>query len=177
MIITLLILAVVVVLFLLAAALQPADFRIERSVTISAPPAAVFPYVNDLHLWQEFSPWAKLDPHVQNTYTGPAAGVGASLSWLGNAKIGQGSMTIIESRPAELVRMQLEFLKPFAASNLAEFLLRSADGQTTISWSMTGRRNFPMKAFSLVMNMDKLVGGDFERGLATLKTLAEAARK
>ena len=170
-------LALLLLILLVVAALRPADFRIVRSIGINAPAGAVFPYVNDLHLWQEFSPWAKLDPQVQNTYAGPAAGVGASLSWNGNAKVGQGSMTIIESRPAELVRMNLVFLRPFPANNQAEFALTPAGNQTTITWSMTGRYNFMSRVFGLFMNMDKLVGGDFAKGLATLKTLAEAAAR
>jgi hypothetical protein len=169
-------LAVVLIIFLIAAALQPADFTIVRRATISAPAAVVFPYVNDLHLWQEFSPWVKLDPQAKNTYEGPPAGVGASFSWAGNAKIGAGRMTITESKPVEVVRMRLEFLKPFVATSAVEFALQPAGNQTTITWSMAGRRNFVMKAFSLVMNMDKMVGGDFEKGLATLKTLAEAGK-
>ena len=170
-------LALLLVVFLAVAALRPADFRIVRSIAINAPAGAVFPYLNDLRLWQEFSPWAKLDPQVQNTYTGPAAGVGASLSWSGNAKIGQGSMTIIESVPGELVRMNLVFIRPFPANNLAEFTLQSAGDQTSITWSMTGRYNFIARAVGLFMNMEKLVGGDFARGLATLKTLAEASKR
>jgi hypothetical protein len=170
-------LAVVLIIFLIAAALQPTDFTIVRRTTISAPATVVFPYVNDLHLWQQFSPWVKLDPHAKNTYEGPPAGVGASFSWAGNSKIGAGRMTITESKPVEVVRMRLEFLKPFVATNAVEFALQPSGNQTTITWSMAGRRNFVMKAFGLLLNMDTMVGGDFEKGLATLKALCETADK
>ena len=170
-------LAVIVIVFVIVAALQPAKFRIERSATISAQPSVIFAQVNDLHRWQEFSPWAKLDPDMKLTYAGPTAGTGAAYSWAGNAKVGEGSMTITESRPDELVRFQLEFLKPFKASNVAEFTFKPEGNQTLVTWSMTGEKNFMFKAVGLFMNMDKMVGGDFEKGLASLKALAETAAK
>jgi len=173
----LIVLAIILVVFAIVAALQPARFRIVRSTAISAPPAVVFGWVNDLHAWQEVSPWAKLDPAVKNTFAGPPAGLGAVFSWSGNAKVGEGRMTITESRPNELVRFRLEFLKPFKATNTAEFAFQTEGGQTVVSWSMSGERNFIFKAVGLFMNMDKMVGGDFEKGLASLKALAEAKAK
>ena len=168
-------LATVIVIFLLVAALQPAAFRIVRSALISAPPAVVFARVDNLHTWQEFSPWAKLDPAVQNTYEGPDAGLGASFAWNGNAKVGQGRMTITASQPHERIEIRLDFQRPFKNTNIAEFLFQSEGGQTKVIWSMSGEKNLIMKAFGLVMNMDKLIGGEFEQGLASLKALAEAA--
>lgn len=167
-------LVVAVVVIGVVVALQPADFRVERSITISAPAAVVFARVNDLHRWQEFSPWAKLDPAATNTFEGPPAGVGAVFAWAGNDDIGEGRMTISESRPDELVRMRLDFLRPFAATNTTDFSFKPQGEQTLVTWSMTGKNNFMAKAAGLVMNMDKLVGGDFEKGLTDLKSLSEA---
>ena len=163
-----------VVVICVVVALQPADFRVERSITISAPAAVVFARVNDLHRWQEFSPWAKLDPAAKNTFEGPAAGVGAVFAWAGNDDIGAGRMTISESRPDELVRMTIDFLKPFAATNTTDFTFKPQGGQTLVTWSITGKNSFMAKAVSLLINMDKTVGGDFEKGLADLKSLSEA---
>jgi hypothetical protein len=158
-------------------AMQPAGFRIERTTIIAAPPAEVFGQINDLHRFQDWSPWAKLDPGCKVTFDGPQEGIGSSFHWSGNNKVGEGTMTIIESRPSELVKATLEFLRPFKATNMAEFAFQPVDNGTKMTWSMTGNRNFVMKGFSLFMNMDKLVGGDFEKGLATLKTLCESTPK
>jgi uncharacterized protein YndB with AHSA1/START domain len=167
--------AVIVVVFVIVVALQPAEFHVTRTAIISAPAATVFAQVNDLHLWEAWSPWAKLDPEAKTTYAGPATGVGAGFHWAGNHKIGEGTMTITESRPGELVRFKLEFLKPFQGTNTAEFTFKSGDGRTTVTWSMSGKNNFMGKAMGLVMNCDKMVGGQFEKGLADLRSVAEAA--
>jgi uncharacterized protein YndB with AHSA1/START domain len=165
--------AVVFVIVLVLAAFQPADFRIVRSTVINAPAAAVFPRVNDLHRFQEWSPWAKLDPGMKSTFAGPPAGSGAVSAWDGNKKVGAGRMTITESQAPELIRMRLEFLRPFKATNLVEFVFRDADNGAAVEWAMTGRNNFGSRIFCLFMNMDRLVGRDFEKGLAQLKALCE----
>ena len=170
-------LAAIVVVFLVIVALQPADFRIARSATISAPPAMVFANVNDFHKWQAWSPWAKLDPAMKQSYEGAPSGSGAISRWSGNDQVGAGSMTILDSRPDENIKIKLEFLKPFQATNTAEFTFKPEGNQTVVSWSMTGQNNFMAKAFGLFMNMDKIVGGDFEKGLAQLKSLAETTPK
>jgi uncharacterized protein YndB with AHSA1/START domain len=157
--------------------LQPSDFRISRSTTIAAPAATVFEQVNDFHKWDGWSPWAKLDPNMKQSHEGAPTGVGASYWWSGNDQVGEGRMTLTESRPSEMIRIKLEFLKPFAATNTAEFSFKPDGNQTTVTWSMFGSNNFMAKAFGLVMNMDKLVGADFEKGLAQLKTVAETAGK
>lgn len=167
-------LVVIVVGLGVLVSLQPADFRIERSIAIAAPVAVVFGRVNDLHRWQEFSPWAKLDPTATNTFEGPSAGVGASFAWSGDDKIGQGRMTITESRPDELIQMRLEFLRPIVATNTTEFAFQPQGEATLVTWSMTGRNDFMGKAAGLMMNMDEMVGADFEKGLADLKSLSEA---
>jgi hypothetical protein len=169
----LIVVAVVVVLFIVVVALRPSDFRVTRSATISAPAEDVFAQVNDLHKWEAWSPWARLDPAAKQSYAGPPAGTGASFSWAGNNKIGEGSMTITESRPAELVRFRLDFLKPFKGTNIAEFTFKADADQTAVNWSMTGKYNFMAKAVGLFINCDKMIGCQFDKGLATLKSLAE----
>ena len=169
--------AAIVVVFVAVVAMQPSEFRIVRSATISAPPPAVFAQVNDFHNWEAWSPWAKLDPAAKTTFEGPLAGTGAIFRWAGNDKIGEGSMTITESRPSDLIRITLEFVKPFAATNTAEFTFEPEGNQTAVTWSMAGKNNFIAKAVCLFMNMDKMVGGQFEEGLAELKTVVEAAPK
>lgn len=169
--------AALVAAFIAVAALQPAAFRIVRTAVIPAPPAVVFAQVNDFHNWEKWSPWAKLDPSMQLTIDGAPSGVGAKYAWVGNGKVGEGRMAITESRPHELVAIKLEFLKPFAATNRTEFAFRPEGRNTHLSWAMSGEKNFMSKAFGLVMNMDKMIGKDFEKGLAQLATAAEAAAK
>jgi hypothetical protein len=156
--------------------LQPATFHIERSITMAAPPEAAFAQVNDFHAWRVWSPWEKLDPSLQRSFEGAAAGLGAKYAWSGNKQVGQGRMTIEKSEPSQ-IRIKLEFLKPFAATNTATFsFVETAEGNKT-TWAMDGTNNFVSKAFHLVMDMDKMIGPDFERGLAAMKTAAEAATK
>lgn len=169
--------AVIVVGFIVVVLLQPPDFRIQRTATINAAPADVFAQVNNFHPWEAWSPWAKLDPAAKSTFEGPAAGVGAIFTWSGNNKVGEGRMTIEESRPSELIRIKLEFLRPFKATNTAEFTFKPEGSQTVVNWSMFGKYNFMSKAFCLFMNMDKMVGGDFEKGLANMKAVVEGASK
>jgi hypothetical protein len=130
--------------------------------------------VNDFHQWELWSPWAKLDPAATNTFTGPAAGTGAMFSWAGNSDVGVGSMTITESRPSELILIKLEFLKPFASTADTEFAFAPVGDQTKVTWTMSGKNNFISKAFCLFMNMDKMIGSDFEKGLVAMKSAAEA---
>ncbi len=168
-------LAAIVVAFVAVVAMQPSEFRVTRTATMSAPAPAVFAQVNDLHKWEEWSPWAKLDPAAKSTFEGPPAGTGAIFRWAGNNQVGEGSMTITESRPNELIRFNLEFLKPMAGTSTAEFTFKPEGNETTVTWSMTGNNNFIAKAMCLFMNMDKMVGGQFEKGLATMKSIVEAA--
>jgi len=174
--VALLVVLVVAVVAILAA-LQPSEFRVTRSATIAAPAATVFAQVNDLHNWEAWSPWAKLDPAVKNTFEGTPAGTGAVFAWSGNSKVGEGRMTIVESRPSELVRIKLEFMRPFAATNTAEFSFKPDGGQTVVTWSMYGHNNFVGRAIFLFVNMDKTLGGEFEKGLASMRSVAEAAAK
>ncbi len=163
-----------VVVLVVVVATRPADFRITRRLAIAASPASIFPLVNELAKWRGWSPWEKLDPDLKRTYDGPASGEGASYAWAGNSKVGEGRMTITESRPSSLLRIKLEFKKPFEATNTSEFTFESNGSGTVVTWSMNGCNSFMGKAFSLVMNMDKLIGKDFEKGLASLKEIVEA---
>lgn len=166
-------LVVLLIGLVLIIAMRPTDFRITRQLAMAAPPTAVFLHVNELAKWRAWSPWEELDPDLKRTYAGPAAGEGAHYAWAGDSKVGQGSMTITDSRPNELVRLRLEFIKPFAAVNTSEFSFQPAAGGTLVVWNMLGRNNFMAKAFGLMMDMDKLIGKDFEKGLAKLKAVAE----
>lgn len=170
-------LAVIVVVLVAVVALQPAEFRVERSATMSAPAPVVFAQVNELHKWEALNPWQKIDPAMKLTFAGPPAGNGASYSWAGNNEVGEGRLTITESRPSDLVRIKLEFMKPFAATNTAEFTFKPEGDRTAVTWSMEGKNNFMAKAINLCMNMDKMVGGQFEKGLADMKKMVEAAPK
>lgn len=167
--------AALIVVFVIVVALQPADFRVTRTTTINAPAPAVFPHVNNFQKWFDWSPWERLDPNMQRIYDGSSEGEGAVYSWVGNKDVGEGRMTITESKSNELVRIKLEFIKPFAAINITEFTFKGNSVQTEVRGEMRGRKNFMSKVFCLFMNMDKLVGGDFEKGLAQMKTLAEEA--
>ena len=158
---------------LVVIALQPADYRVTRTAVIDAPPAAVFARVNDLHEFQAWNPFARMDPNAKNTFEGPAAGVGAAMAWSGNSQIGEGRMTVLESRPGEVVRMRLDFVRPLASTAFAEFRFAAEGGRTAITWSMTGQKSFLAKAIHLVLSMDRMIGGQFEQGLATLKARTE----
>jgi len=168
---------VLIVVFLVAAAMQPKEFRIARSVTIAAPAAVVFDQINDFHKWDKWSPWAKMDPDAKNSFEGPASGVGAAFAWDGNSQVGAGKMTVTESRPGELLRIQMEFIKPFAATHTVEFIFKPQGTDTVLTWSMAGENSFMAKAVTLIMNCDKMVGGQYEKGLAEIKSLSEAAAK
>jgi len=154
-------------------ATRPSEFSVSRSATFAAPAPLVFAQVNELKRWEGWSPWQKKDPQAKNSYAGPASGTGASMSWAGNKEVGVGRMTIAESRPNELVRFKLEFFEPFAATNSAEFAFKQEGGRTAVTWTMRGQNNFVGKAMCLVFDMDQMVGGDFEAGLAGIKAIVE----
>ena len=168
---------VLIIWFLAKVNGQPTDFCITRTAIIPAPAATIFPLVNDLHQWPRWSPWAKLDPAMHQTYSGPAAGGGASYAWAGNSKVGAGRMTILEIEPDQKVIIQLEFLRPFKANNLTQFTFKDEGSSTFVAWGMTGENNFMAKVFGLFVNMDQMVGRDFEKGLTQLKSAVESAAK
>jgi hypothetical protein len=167
-------LAVIAVVLVVVIVMQPGEFRVERSATIAASPPVVFAQVNDFHKWA-WNPWGKIDPAMQQSYEGAPFGTGAVYSWVGNKDVGAGRMTIIESRPSELIRIKMEFFKPFAATDTAEFTFTQESNQTAVTWSMSGTNNFFAKAFHLFINMDKMIGDQFVKGLTDMKSQAEAA--
>src|SRR6185369_1574441 len=166
-------LGALIVVFLIVVALQPGEFRITRSAAMSATPAKVFEVVNDFHNWEAWSPWAKLDPKATSVFEGPSSGEGAKFSWSGNDKVGEGTQTIVESKPAERIRIRLDFKRPMEDTSEAEFTFKPEGEQTLVTWSMHGKKNFVSKAFCMFMDMDKMVGGEFEKGLANLKEIVE----
>ncbi|MGC3961209.1 MAG: SRPBCC family protein [Verrucomicrobiota bacterium] len=164
------------ILLLVIIAGRPDEFSVTRSGKIAAPPEQIFPHVNELKKWDAWSPWAKLDPNCKITFTGPDAGVDSSYAWAGNNKVGEGKMTVIESVPSSLIRLRLEFLKPFKATNTAEFKFTSEGGQTLVMWSMAGKNSVFSKVFSLFVDCEKMIGKDYDKGLASLKSVVEAGK-
>jgi uncharacterized protein YndB with AHSA1/START domain len=168
-------LAVVGAALVIVIAMQPADFRVARTTMVNAPASEVFAQVNDFRKWQAWSPFEKLDPAMKKTYSGSPNGEGAVYAWSGNDKAGEGRTTIVETRPDQMIRMTLEFTRPFKANNEVIFTFAPEGDRTSVTWAMTGHRNFMFKAVGLLMNMDKMVGGEFEQGLADLKFVSESS--
>ena len=171
------IVAVVVAGVLIYAATKPDSFRVERSATIKAPPDKIFALIVNLHGWDAWSPYEKKDPDMKRTFTGPESGKGAIYEWDGNKDVGQGRMEIIEATPPSKVAIKLDFLKPFEGHNTAEFTMvpsgvPSGDN-TTVTWAMYGPSPYIAKVMGTVFNLDKMIGNDFEAGLAALKAVAE----
>jgi hypothetical protein len=164
-------LAVVIAAFLVVVAMQPADFRVERSTVIAAPPEIVHHQIDDFTQWKKWSPWAKMEPDAKIAFSGNASGPGATYAWEGK-KTGAGNMILTSTTP-EATDIDLNFTKPFKAENKVIFTFRNIHGGTHLTWAMTGKKNFVSKAMCLFMNMDKMVGGDFEKGLKDIKRLSE----
>ena len=158
---------------LVLAAAKPDMFRIERAAIIAAPPERIFPLINDFRQWQSWSPFEKLDPAMTKTMSGPASGKGAVYEWKGNRKAGQGRMEIAEVSAPSKIDIDLRFLKPFKAHNTAEFRLEPQGGATKVTWAMRGKSPFVAKIMRTLVDVDAMVGRDFEAGLANLKTIAE----
>ena len=172
----LLALAFIAILFVIVVAGQPDEFTVSRTAKISAPPEKIFPHVNDLHKWEAWSPWAKLDPAAKSIFSGPELGTGSAMRWEGNNKVGVGTMTITDSKPGETIRFRLDFEKPMQATNTAEFSFHAEGAQTHVAWTMAGKNSFGGKIFGLLMNCEKMVGSQFEKGLTNLKSVVEGAR-
>lgn len=164
---------VAIVAVLIYAATKPDHFRIERSIVIKATPEAIFPWVNDFRKWEAWSPWEKIDPNLTRTYGGTASGVGAVYEWSGNKEIGQGRMEIVESMPSSKVVLKLDFMKPFEAHNMVEFVLVAQGDSTRVTQAMYGPSPYVSKLMTLFFSMEKMVGSKYEEGLASLKALAE----
>lgn len=155
------------------AAMQPDTFRVQRQASIKAPPDKVFAFISDFHRWDAWSPWEKKDPAMKRTHGGAASGKGATYAWEGNKDVGQGRMEIADATPPSKLAIKLDFVKPFEAHNFVEFTLEPRGDSTNVTWAMSGASPFVAKVMGVFMSMDKMVGKDFEAGLANLKAAAE----
>lgn len=172
---TVAVVVLIVVVLAIAIAMQPTDYHIERSLTMNASPEKVFAQVNDFHNWDAWSPWLKVDPNAQGTFEGPPSGEGAIFRWAGNDEVGEGSMTILESKPHELIRIKLAFIKPFEDQATTDFHFQPQGDQTEVTWTMDGKNDFLGKAMCLLFfDMDEMIGGKYDEGLATMKKIVEA---
>lgn len=168
-------LAVLLAAFAIFVATRPDTYRVVRKATLAAPPAAVFAQVADFHRWQAWSPWAHLDPAMQVTYAGEAGAVGSVYAWTGNDKVGAGRMTLVRSQPPARLDIRLEFLRPLASTSETSFAFAPAPGGTEATWDLVGHNDYLGKLASVFLNLDSMIGGDFERGLAQLKAVVEGA--
>ena len=164
--------AILVTALLGLAATKPDTLRVQRATSIKAPPEKIFPFIADFHLWGAWSPYEKLDPTMKRTYTGAVNGKGAVYEWEGQGKAGAGRMEITQTSPSK-VTIKLDFIKPFEGHNIAEFALEPSGGSTNVTWAMHGPNPCLAKVMSVFLNMDSMIGKDFETGLANLKTIAE----
>jgi uncharacterized protein YndB with AHSA1/START domain len=166
-------LVVIVAALLAYAATRPDTFRVQRSAGINAPPERIFPLIANLKSMNTWNPFVDPDPAIKIAYTGPESGKGAAHSWSGNSKVGEGRIEITEAVPSSRVAMQLDMLKPMKAHNAVEFRLQPNGGETTVTWAMSGRQPFIAKLMTIFIDCDRMVGGQFEKGLASLKAIAE----
>jgi uncharacterized protein YndB with AHSA1/START domain len=169
----LLVVILLVAAVLIFAATRPDTFRVQRSASIKAPPEKIFPLISEFDRWGAWSPYEKRDPAMKRTRSGPASGKGAVYGWEGNSQVGAGRMEITDTAPPSRVVIQLDFLKPFEAHNTAEFTLEPKGDATNVTWAMYGPANYVSKLMGVFMNMDSMIGKDFEAGLANLKSIAE----
>lgn len=170
-------LAVIIAAICGIASFQPDEMKVARSITIAASPEAVFKVVNDFRQWDAWSPWSKLDPAMKKTLEGPAEGVGAIYRWSGNDEVGEGSMTLLESKPGEKVGIKLEFLRPFAGVNDVQFTFVPEGTGTKVTWAMQGKNAFVAKVIGLFLDFEKMCGDAFSEGLANLDKVVTAAPK
>ena len=171
------VLAIVVAIVLALASTKPDTFRVQRAAAIEAPPERIFPLVNNFHQWAGWSPWEKRDPAMKRTYEGAESGEGAVYAWDGNKNVGSGRMEILEASPSSKIVIKLDFFKPFEGHNTAEFTMLPRNGAagtvTNVGWVMHGPAPFMHRVMQVFMDFDKMIGKDFEAGLARLKSLAE----
>jgi uncharacterized protein YndB with AHSA1/START domain len=167
------VLAIAIAIVLILAATKPDAFSVQRAIVIAAPAERVFPLINDFHRWGAWSPWENKDPAMQRSFTGAASGKGAVYGWEGNKNVGSGRMEILEADAPSKILIKLDFLKPFEAHNTAEFTMLPQGAGTHLTWVMRGPAPFISKLMQVFMNLDSMIGKDFEVGLASLKKLAE----
>jgi uncharacterized protein YndB with AHSA1/START domain len=165
--------AILIAGVLIAAATRPDTFRVQRATSIKAPPEKIFALINDFKAWATWSPWEKKDPAMKRTYGATTSGKGAAYAWEGNKDVGQGSMELTESSPPSKITVRLDFLKPFEAHNIVEFTLEAKGDATSVTWAMRGDTPYFAKIIHVFIDMDSMVGKDFEAGLANLKAAAE----
>ena len=168
-------LGIAIALVFAVIASRPDTYKVERTATVDAPADVVYGLVVDFHGWAAWSPWEALDPGMKKIYEGN--GKGAIYRWVGNKDVGEGQMTILDVKPNERIDIKLDFIKPFESSSQTLFSFQAAGDKTTVSWVMTGSANFLTKAMCLIKNMDEMVGPDFEKGLAKLKSASEAEQQ
>ncbi|MBT9527094.1 MAG: SRPBCC family protein [Rhizobacter sp.] len=168
-----LVIVALIAVVLIYAATRPDSFSVQRTATIKAPPEKVFALINDFHNWPAWSPWEKLDPAMKRTHTGANAGQGAVYAWLGNSDVGEGRMEIVESVPSSRVGIKLDFITPFESKNTTLFTLQPQGDSTQVTWLMQGPAPYVTKLMTVFVSMDKMIGKDFETGLANMKAAAE----
>ena len=167
-------LAVLVLGFVAFVAMQPSDFRVERTATIAAPPASAFAQVNDLRKWEAWSPWAKLDPKAKVSFEGPDSGQGAAMTWAGNDQVGEGKMTIVDSRPDDAIKLKVDIAKPYEGTSMSEFTFKPEGTGTAVTWAILAQHNFMEKAFCLIMNGKRMMSDLMDKGLAQMKSVVES---
>jgi uncharacterized protein YndB with AHSA1/START domain len=167
------VLAAAIAVVLILAATKPDSFTVQRAAVINAPAERVFPLIADFHEWRKWSPWEDRDPALKRTYGGAERGKGAVYAWEGNKNVGSGRMEILEANSPSQVLIQLDFLKPFEAHNIAEFTMLPQGNATSLNWEMRGPAPFMSKVMQVFMSFDKMIGKDFEAGLAKIKSSAE----
>lgn len=153
---------------------KPDTFRVERSLAMTATPDAIYPHIADFHRWTGWSPYESRDPAMKRTFGGAASGEGATYAWDGNNNVGAGRMEILEARPSSKLRIKLDFERPFEGHNIAEFTLATQGAGTLVTWAMSGPAPFLSKLMQVFINIDSMIGKDFEAGLASLKKRTEA---
>lgn len=169
----LIVIAALILVVLVLAAMKPASFRIERTTTINAPADRVFALINDFHNWGNWSPWETIDPSMTRVFSGSPSGVGAIYGWDGNKKAGAGRMEISKSVAPSAIDLRIDFTRPFKANDIIEFRTDTRQGATRVTWVMHGSTAFMTKVARVFVNMDNLIGKDFDRGLANMKAIAE----
>jgi len=166
-------LAILIAVVVVLAAMRPDTFRVQRSIDINAPADKIFPLINDYRNWGSWSPYEHVDPDMQRTFSGPPSGKGSIYEWRGNKNIGHGRMEILDTAPPSKVVIKLDFFSPFEAHNKAEFTMQPRGSATNVTWAMHGPVPFMAKIIHMFMNMDRMVGGQFQQGLVSMKAVAE----
>ncbi len=166
-------LAILIAVVVVLAAMRPDTFRVQRSIDINAPADKIFPLINDYRNWGSWSPYEHVDPDMQRTFSGPPSGKGSIYEWRGNKSIGHGRMEILDTAPPSKVVIKLDFFSPFEAHNMAEFTMQPRGSATNVTWAMHGPVPFMAKIIHMFMNMDRMVGGQFQQGLVSMKAVAE----